>query len=184
MSLTPQRPECKHDSFCSIFYKLSRSHALENSPRGPGGDWWLLNGLSNHPNSASTHSAGLCANDLWRKFDSPVSLSQSAIISKFSGASLWVISFVLKVVHTFGGKLQSCTESSEWSRLIMPRFVGSRVDLKSLVCEDILIEGQSFDDNRHFHVTECPRDWNIIISQWSWATWQFPLNMYQGLKLF
>ena len=36
-SLTPQRPECKHGLFCSIFHKLSENHTLENSPWGEQG---------------------------------------------------------------------------------------------------------------------------------------------------
>ena len=30
-SLTPQRTECKHGSFCSIFIQLSENHTLQNS---------------------------------------------------------------------------------------------------------------------------------------------------------
>ena len=41
-SKTPQRPECKHGSFCSIFHKLSENHTLENSPRRGGTEQGLL----------------------------------------------------------------------------------------------------------------------------------------------
>ena len=37
----PQRPECKQGSFCSIFYKLSENHNLQNSPGGGGGGGFL-----------------------------------------------------------------------------------------------------------------------------------------------
>ena len=44
-ALREKRPESKHGSFCSMLYKPSEKHSLQNSPRG-GQDLLVSQGFS------------------------------------------------------------------------------------------------------------------------------------------